>query len=453
MTRRGFTSKLAYLLRTAVVVSLAHTCLAQYVQTVLHNFTYPNDAEEPKAGVIFDKAGNLYGTTYTGGDRGSPLCADHLNDASCGSVFELTPNSGNWIETLIYTFTGGNDGREVDAGVIFDAKGNLYGTTRKGGGNGNILCLGGCGTVFQLAPNSSGWTESLIHVFAGSPDGVLPVAGLVMDKTNDLYGTTTLGGTYGSGTVFTLVQGTSGLWSERILHNFTGGRDGGSPEAALIFDNSGNLYGTTTFGGTYGFGTVFQLQPVGNGGWKEHVLYDFSGGADGGRPVSRLILDQAGNLYGTTLIGGMTSACVFSSGFGCGTVFQLTLGSSGLWNENVLYAFLGGNDGSTPGVGVLLDSVGNLFGTTRGGGSTVACSGLGCGTVFKLTPSSVGWVETILHVFTGSSDGETPTGDLMMDNANNLYGTTLLSPSGSCCGTVYELSPTSNPIFPLLPFS
>jgi uncharacterized repeat protein (TIGR03803 family) len=282
----------------------------------------------------------------------------------------------------------------------------------------------------------------LIHVFTGKPDGVSPVAGLVFDNEGNLYGTTSKGGTYGRGTVFMLVPSSSGVWTEKVLHNFSG-RDGGGPKAGLIFDASGNLYGTTAFGGDFNFGTVFRLVPVGGGGWTENVLHNFTGGSDGGVPLSGLVFDSAGNLYGTAYDGGVTSACVFVASSGCGTVFQLTPMSSGTWNENVLYAFLGGNDGYNPDAGLILDAGGNLYGTTTSGGSLEACDGFGCGTVFEVSPSSSGWIENILHIFTGTGDGENPLAGLTIDTSGNLYGTTEIGEGGGCCGTVFELMPGS----------
>ena len=334
-----------------------------WTETVLHSFKgYPTDGSYPYAGVIFDAAGNLYGTTDWGGTYGG------------GTVFELTPTAGGgWTEKVLHSFGNGADAAFPYACLIFDAAGNLYGTT---GGGGTY----GVGTVFELSPAAGGgWTETVLHSFNGS-DGHGPEAGLIFDAAGKLYGTTAWGGTgtdclnTGCGTVFKLTPVAGGGWTETVLHSFSN-TDGALPFAGLIFDAAGNLYGTTQQGGSYGFGTVFELTPTAGGGWTETVLFSFNGnwsGRDGGLPEAGLIFDAAGNLYGTTGAGGT---------YAYGTAFELTPTAGGGWTETVLHSFNNnGTDGESPLAGLIFDAAGNLYGTTGGGGT------YGLGMVFELTP-------------------------------------------------------------------
>jgi uncharacterized repeat protein (TIGR03803 family) len=290
-------------------------------------------------------------------------------------------------ETVLYSFSGGTDGAEPYAGVVMDAAGNLYGSTDFGG---NLNCNEwegfGCGTVFKLNKADD---ETVLYSFGGAPDGAKPYAGVVMGAAGNLYSTTFNGGnvtcanTSGCGTVFMLdITG-----KEKVLYNFSGAPDGANPEAGVVMDAAGNLYGTTFFGGASGDGTVFKLDTAG----KETVLYSFSGTPDGANPVGGLVMDVAGNLYSTTFNGGNVT-CTNASG--CGTVFKLdTTG-----NETLLYMFSGGADGAYPTGGLVMDAAGNLYGTTFEGGDLscmFANMGLGCGTVFKLTlPSSISGADT-----------------------------------------------------------
>ncbi len=258
--------------------------------------------------MIIDAAGNLYGTTEYGGDYscGGP---------GCGTVFELMPTEGGgWTEKKLHNFGNGTDGVFPLADLNLDVAGNLYGTTYGGGG----LCSYGCGTVFELTPNGNGnWTEKVLHSFNDNgTDGDLPYAGLIFDAAGNLYGTTVAGGSSYAGTVFELTPHGNGNWTEKVLHSFSNvGTDGASPFAGLIFDAAGNLYGTTTYGGNHP-GTVFELTPTGGGDWTEKVLHSFSNvGTDGAYPYGGLIFDAAGNLYGTTYLGGT---------YNYGTVFEVT---------------------------------------------------------------------------------------------------------------------------------
>ena len=241
--------------------------------------------------MIFDKAGNLYGTTYTGGM------------ANRGVVFELTPSGSGWTETVLHSFTGSPDGAYPSSGMTFDPAGNLYGTTQSGG------CSTGCGTVFELTPSLSGWTETVLYNFRGPNDGVVPYGGLVLDPAGNLYGTTPYGGAGGGGTVFELTPSNGG-WVFGVLYSFVLEGTGG-PTDTLARSAAGNLYGTVFSGGNfngcsgYGCGSVFELSPSG-GGWIFTSLHEFHDGKDGGNPYAGVILDPAGNLYGTTsgLLGG-----------------------------------------------------------------------------------------------------------------------------------------------------
>jgi uncharacterized repeat protein (TIGR03803 family) len=285
-----------------------------------------------------------------------------------------------------------------------------------------------------VIPGGGSGSESALYSFSGSSDPKFPYAGLIFDKSGNLYGTTESGGANTLGTVFEMSPNANGTWTETVLYSFTGAADGGQPYGGLVLDAAGNLYGTTNYGGSTncnsGCGTVFKLTP-GSGGWTESVIYTFTGGADGREPYARLRFDAAGNLYGTTLQGGNVNSTCTS---GCGTIFKLTPGSSG-YTETVLYAFQGGADGASPYDGLTLDAAGNLYGTTYAGGT-------GSGTIFKLTPGSSGWTETVLHAFKGGYDGKSPYGDVILDAAGNLYGTTFQGGQGY--GVVFQVAPNSN---------
>jgi uncharacterized repeat protein (TIGR03803 family) len=290
------------------VFELTPTTGGGWTEQVLHSFGNGTDGGEPRASLIFDAAGNLYGTTYGGGIYCHSI-------GGCGTVFELTLTAGgNWTEAVLYNFGSfTDDGYEPSASLIFDAAGNLYGTTQFGG-------IHGWGTVFELTPTGGGgWSEQVLLNFGTG--GAFPQAGLIFDAAGNLYGTTSEGGT-NIGTVFELTPNVGGGWTETVLHNFGSGTDGSYPYAGLIFDAAGNLYGTTQYGGTYnscsgGCGTVFELTPTAGGEWAEQVLLNFNG-TSGANPYAGVIFDGAGNLFGTTQL--TYSNC---SGFYCGTVFEL----------------------------------------------------------------------------------------------------------------------------------
>jgi uncharacterized repeat protein (TIGR03803 family) len=417
-----------------VTLFVANTWAASN-EKVLHSFNFNSfnssgrDGSFPLAGLIFDSAGNLYGTTSFGGIYGG------------GTVFELTPTAdGGWTEKVLHNFSNnGSDGFWPTGGLAFDAAGNLYGTTYLGG---SYYCYGGykCGTVFELTRTTGGdWTEKVLHSFNGT-DGSYVQAGLIIDSAGNLYGTTYGGGTYGDGTVFELTPNSHVAdrgWTEKVLHNFNNdGTDGVYPYAGLIIDASGNLYGTTSYGGTYdcydddGYhcGTVFELTPMAGGVWKEKVLHSFGNGTDAAYPYGGLAFDAAGNLYGTTYGGGTYSD---------GTVFELTPNShvaDGGWTEEVLHSFGTGTDAAYPHGGLIIDAAGNLYGMTYRGGF------YGYGTVFELTPRAGGdWTEEVLHSFNNNgTDGVDPYAGLMFDSAGNLYGTTYGGGAYSH-GTVFEI--------------
>ena len=282
------------------------TALCPWTETVLYRFTGGSDGGQPSGvDLTFDQLGNIYGTTGAGGYQGGDCSAS----GGCGVVFELTPSNGGWTESVIYTFTGGSDGASPAAGVIFDQAGNLYGTTWTGGNPGCFA--GGCGTVFELTPSGSGWVVKVLYSFQGGSDGGDPNAGLMFDGSGNLYGTTTTGGLDNDGTVFELTP-SGGGWTFDPLYSFTGiwGSSG-----SLVMDASGNLYGTTTDGGAYGYGSVFKLTPSG-GSWTYTSLHDFPWYKDGGTLYGNVIFDASGNLYGTASAGGLDT--------GYGTVWEIT---------------------------------------------------------------------------------------------------------------------------------
>ncbi len=384
-------------------------------ESALYSFAGGSDPKLPYAGLIFDKAGNLYGTTEFGGTNGQ------------GTVFEITPTSSGWTETVLYNFTGSADGGQPFASLIFDSAGNLYGTTNFGGSSN---CNMGCGTVFKLTPGSGGWTESVLYAFTGGTDGREPYARLRFDTAGSLYGTTLLGGNIGSvcsegcGTVFKLKPGTSG-WTESVLYAFQGAGDGAAPYDGLALDAAGNLYGTAYTGGASADGVIFKLSP-GSSGWTESVLHTFKGLSDGKYPYGDLILDAAGNLYGTA----------FQGGSGYGVVFQLMLNTNGRWIEKVLHSFVNAPAGN-PVAGLVMDATGNLYGTTMLGVTETSCGG-GCGSLFKLSPASTGWTYKVVHQFGRGTDGFHPTGDLILDASGNMYGTTLAG-GAQGSGMVFEI--------------
>ncbi len=330
------------------VVSPAAWAAPKY--EVLHAFGSGDDGAGLWGSLALDREGNAYGTTSGGGTHGH------------GIVFELVRGSGNtWSEAVLHNFPSfPNDGEGPTSGLTLDATGDLYGTTQGDGGPYKW------GTVFELSPGTDVWKETVIHRFEFNSRGCCPYAGVIMDKAGNLFGT--------AHAAFVLSLGADG-WTETVLHDFTGQHgDGSVPFAGVILDAAGNLYGTTEQGGRGGgcgggCGTAFELRRQADGKWKETIMHSFGTfNGDGAFPgVGALAIDGSGNLYGTTSIGGST---------GNGTVFGLAPGADGHWKETVVYSFKGGANGVEPGAGVVMDGAGNLYGTTTGGGDPNCGCGL-----------------------------------------------------------------------------
>jgi uncharacterized repeat protein (TIGR03803 family) len=386
-------------------------------ETILFNFdgTATNFApsatgDAPIAGLVRDSSGNLYGTTSQGGT------------SIWGTVFELVNSSGSYTEELIHSFAGppsggaGADGTSPSSSLIIDSSGNLYGTTQGGGADG-------LGTVFELVNSSGTYTEKILYSFTGANgDGAIPFAvDLVRDAAGNLYGTTMYGGSYvgnlcanaGCGTVFELVNSpeSPGIYTEKVLYRFTDANgDTGFPQTGLAMDQAGNLYGTSGAGGAGGWGAVYELVNS-SGSYEERVIYSF---VDinvyaGDATAYPVIVDSAGNLYGTTPGGGTLS----------GTVFELVNSptSPGTYTERILYNFIGGSDGAEPLGALTADAEGNLYGTTAVYGGKNAG-----GSVFELTKVAGSYVFNVLYDFGGMPyDGTGPQGSLLMDSAGNLY--------------------------------
>jgi uncharacterized repeat protein (TIGR03803 family) len=401
MNRNRCVGSLWATLLVFIAVAAAPGAWAVSKYNVLYSFKGGSDGIGPN-GLILDPAGNLYGTTDVGGGGG-------CTNEGCGTAFHLAKSNDKWSEKVLVRFkdVGGDF---PDSGVIMDAKGNLYGTA-----SGHGL---GYGLVFELTPGEKGkWSASVLHAFTGGKDGQSPYGGLVRDRQGSLYGATVEGGGYygscgklGCGTVYELIPPrTRGAeWKEKVLYRFKGGSDGGNPDAAMIFDSLGNLYGTTSIGGDYGWGTVFRLELDSHGQWTEHVLHSFNEKTDGAEPFGSVIFDRQGNLYCTTYAGASSTR---------GSVVELIPHAHG-WQEKIIHVFMGGSDGGNPYSGLAMDASGALYGTTSD-----ALTG-GNGTVFKLTPSSSGtWTKTILHTFTGGNDGAFPFAPVVLDSSGNLFGT------------------------------
>jgi uncharacterized repeat protein (TIGR03803 family) len=388
---------------TAIFFGLTSHAYAQF--SVLYNFAGGGDGVDPTAGVVLDSAGNIYGTTFSGG------CWHPVG--GCGTVFELSPSGSGWTHTVLARFDGGAKGGSLVSGLVRDAAGNLYGTTEVGGDN--TVCatvdypLEGCGVVFKLSHDAAGqWKETVIHTFTGGADGAIPMSDLIIDAAGNLYGTTWFGGGLGScrpigcGVAFRLSQTSTG-WHETVLYNFHAVYDYYPLPSGLVMDASGNLYGTT-------YEAVFELSPTASGPWTETTLSGLIGAQYGASTPSSLTLDAAGNLYGTTEMSGANNL---------GTVFELSPGTGGSWTETVLHSF-DGTDGEYPRSGVLFDPAGNLYGSTYFGIDTYDCPPLGCGAIYELSPGAGGWTLTVLHSFNG--DGGHPS-ELVRDASGTLYGT------------------------------
>lgn len=378
---------------------------------IIYSFAGGSDGEYLDTDLIIDSMGNLYGTSVQGGDFAS------------GTVWELSPSGNGWIHSVLYSFMGGADGGEPYKGATLDAQGNLYGTAVTGGGGS---CEGGCGVLWRLTRSTSGWTQSVIHTFTGGEDGSGPGSGLTLGENGTLFGMTPTGGANGQGVIFQLRPAANGTWNFTVLHAFTGGSDGagasagrllrykgslygvtttggangqgvvfqltrtagiwqfktlyafqgqpdaGFPYGGLAVDGNGNLYGTTYYSGANNLGSVYELSPQPDGTWKEAVLYSFQGGRDGSGSIGNLVFTNTGAIYGTTSAGG--ASC------DCGTIFKLTAGLDGSRKEIVVYRFHGAPDGAFAYNGMVGDGAGNFYATTVHGGAQDD------GIVYKLTP-------------------------------------------------------------------
>jgi uncharacterized repeat protein (TIGR03803 family) len=382
-----------------------YSATAQTFQ-VLHNFTNGGDGGTPPYTLAKDTFGHFYGTASMGGQNGD------------GVVFKMTQTNSHWVLTPLYNFTD-QDG-QPGWGVNFAADGTIY-------TNASYIPLfgGSCGNALRLQPPPNRpasiltpWNGTSLRTYVQNQDGC-PTGNLTLDSAGNVYGVTQNGGAHGGGSVFELTHTSSG-WTETILYGFTGGDDGAAPYSGVILDSAGNVYGTATARGAYGYGVVFKLTNTGSG-WTESVLYAFQGGNDGGQPVAGVIFDSAGNLYG--------AAESFGSGGG-GTVFELSP-SGGGWNFSVL-ASLTGEAG--PVASLTVDAAGNLYGTNFRDGAHAY------GSVFELTPSGGSWTYTDLHDFTGGADGGYPGGGVTLDASGNLYGTAVQGGANNF-GLVWEITP------------
>lgn len=408
-----WSSAFAFLLAAAVLA--APRSQAQTFK-VIYSFTGHDSAEHPIAGLTIDQHGNLYGTTAWGGAFGS------------GTVYELRPTPSGFAYSELHDFGHGSDGNFAWGGVTLGPNGTLYGTTAGGG-------IRDDGTVYQLRPPSGSchsascpWVETVLYRFTGDSDGRNPQAGVILDNQGNIYGTNVNGGGGKVGVVYEMSPSAGG-YTFQVLYTFTDDADGGNPSSLLIFDSAGNLYGTAAVGGNsgcqgFGCGTIYELTPSA-AGWSERTLYTFQNGNDGGDPAAGLISDGAGNFYGATPSGAHNG----------GSVFELSPGVES-WNFNLAYDLTGVGPG--PEENLVRDSAGNLYGSSWGDGL------YGQGAVFKLTPNGDGgWTYTSLHDFTGGSDGGAAEGNLVMDSQGNLYGTSYEGGLASCgrCGVVYEITP------------
>jgi len=395
------------------VLLMAGALQAQTFQ-VLHKFTAQGDGANPSAGMLIDRGGRLYGPTST--------------VSAFSTAYKLSPAGEDWVLSSLHELPDGANA------FVFGPDGAIYGTTSYGG-QGDCSEGGGCGTVFKLQPPASTcrstscpWIETVLYRFQGGTDGWFPSSGVVFDRVGNLYGVTAHGGTgtgncdgIGCGTVYELSPSSNG-WSETVIYNFQGADDGWWPVAGLIIDAAGNLFGTTLSGGPGG-GALYELSPS-HGGWFETNLHEFVGN-DGTYPVGTLTFDASGNIYGVTTGGGTG---------GGGTVFELA--HPGNWTYSVLYDFA---EFAGPDAPLSFDSQGNIYGVTVEGGVN------GYGSVYKLSSSNGSWVLTDLHDF-NITDGMNPNGGLVLDANGNIYGTAMngggfFTTCALGCGTAWEITP------------
>ncbi len=384
-------------------------------EKVLYRFTGGADGAIPSSSLLMDASGHLYGTASAGGNTNA--CTSY-DSQGCGVVFELTSSNGKWQESVLYAFQGGTDGWYPSGNLLLDKSGNLYGTTLYGG-TGTTCSNNGCGTVFELSPNGDGtWTETVLHSFEYGTDGGASPAGLAADASGDLFGDTT-------SIVYELSPSQGGAWKEATLCSTN------SSNSGLTFAGKDNWYFTES-GGYSDSGSVMEVKRIGKL-WHETDLYDFQGGGNGGQPLTGVVLDRKGYMYGTGNVGGNDY----------GIAFELKRSGS-QWKESMLYNFCSRNncaDGARPQAPLVFDKAGNLYGTTMNGGAGCSLQ-QGCGVVFKLAHTKAGWVETVLHNFKGSPDGGWPIEGLTVAKGS-LFGTTPHGGTGddNGYGTVFEVTP------------
>ena len=415
----------------AVNLSLLFLAGAAHAQTfaVIHSFEGP-DGYVPSAGLTADAAGNLYGTTRSGGAFNLPPFCQVYAEIGCGTVFKLSKRNSSWLLASLFSFAG-RDGAYPMTPVTVGPNGILFGTTSVGG-----VCQSspfGCGTVFRLTPPPHApasiiysWEELLLHEFTGNNDGGPEPGALIFDSGGNIYGTSFFGGPTGNGLVFEFSP-SGNNWIESVLYTFQGGADGSGPLDLVADSSFDHLFGVTGGGGNngcdrLGCGTVYELARSGSG-WTRTILHVFTDGSDGAWPDAAPIMDSAGNLYGTT-------PGAFSSG---GTVWELSP-SAGGWTFTVLHTFTGCNNCGPYG-GVTMDAARNLYGTTHQDGAS------GNGNVFQLRPLNGGWTYTDLHDFSGGSDGALPEGNVVFDSNGNVYGTATHGGIDGVNGVVWEVTP------------
>ena len=424
-------------------VLLALTACSAASEQVLYRFLGGTDGNGPTAGLVKDRHGNLYGTTSSGG-------VGQCFGFGCGTVFELAQQpDGTYVKNILHTFAGNKfDGGYPVGTLALDANGNLYGVTEQGGSGPCDSVLGsGCGVVYRLSPGANNtFTYSVIYNFAagfGDDDGSYANAGVVLDRLGNLYGTTEFGGDFfcDCGIVYQLQPGAQGgPWTENILYRFIGISQGGSdvsfPASGVTLDHKGNIFGSTTGGGdkncNLGCGGIYQLTPNGDGTYQEAVLAIFHGGPDGAQPEGGVIVDRDGNIFGSTEFGGGGTSCN-SGDSGCGTIFELRNTASG-YQKKIILRFNGPN-GFAPSSNLTFGANRGLLGTAQAGGAS------NHGLVFRLTLSSSGWQESILHDFTGGSDGASPLSALLSDGQGGFFGTTNDGGGTQDAGTVFQLVP------------
>lgn len=396
---------------------LTGRALALVHERVIYSLT--DNSLGPRDKLLYT-GGSFYGTT-PGGGHVTGTCPN-----GCGTVFELSPGARGWTYNTLYEFRGGKgDGASPVGNIVMDSTGNIYGATEAGGlgGCSNV----GCGTAFKLTPGSNGrWTESVIQFFSFQ-GGSGPQAGVTLDTTGNLYGTTTSGG-HAYGSVYELIPNADGSWSESVLYRFGALPDGEYPRAEVTLDAAGNVYGTTSEGGSSADGIVFELTPNSSGGWTENVLYEFTS-ATGCNPVAQIWIDPTGSLYGTA------EGCGQYNG---GVVYELTPNSGGSWTESTVHNFGLHEDGVSPQSPLTPDTNGNLWGTTLGGGA------LNAGTVYKLKPSvNGGWTEADIYNVQQWGNGSFPPTSIFsavtFGSGKTLYGT---ASSGGVNGqgAIYEIT-------------